>query len=157
MSKHERQSLYFNEDNLYLYQYVKKKRKPNEWVLELIRQAYRQEKGLTPQEEKLVATLGTPASPELTQLMAQVQVLTQQVATLQQPTTLRAEEKVEPIQSTPHQPKVVKEPEVVEVSTSVVKEKPQVEPVKMESSLPHQEETLPTPPKRTKRFSSTNL
>lgn len=83
MAKHERQSLYYNEDNLYLYEYVKEKRKSNDWVIELIRREYMREKGLTPNtpSNPTTSVMDTSAMETLTQ---QVQLLTQQVAQQQQ-------------------------------------------------------------------------
>ena len=77
MAKHERQSLYYNEENLYLYHYVKEKRKSNDWVIELIKREYMREKGLVSAETTLTQT---PAAPVMDQQM--VELLTQQVQTL---------------------------------------------------------------------------
>lgn len=43
MSKYERHSLYFNEGDLPLYDYIKSKRKPNNWIMEAIRREYLRE------------------------------------------------------------------------------------------------------------------
>ena len=79
MAKHERQSLYYSEDNLYLYQYVKEKRKSNDWVIELIKREYMREKGLVS-----VETTPTPTQIPTTPVMDQqvVDLLTQQVQAL---------------------------------------------------------------------------
>ena len=118
MAKHERQSLYYNEDNLYLYHYVKDKRKSNDWVIELIRREYMREKGLVSTETTLTQTQSTPTKDQqaVELLTQQVQALAQQFAT-QQELFLKTQQalmtqpiapmvKQEPIESTQETPNV---------------------------------------------------
>ena len=78
MANNERQCLYYGEDDLYLYHYVKEKRKPNAWVKDLIRNEYMREKGLVS-----VETTPTPTQTQIPSVDAQiVELLTQQVQAL---------------------------------------------------------------------------
>ena len=135
MAKHERQSLYYSEDNLYLYQYVKEKRKSNDWVIELIKREYMKEKGLVSIEP---TPTQTPATPTMDQqvvelLTQQVQALAKQVADQQemflktqqammaQPMTPVANQApTEPVKETP----IVSQPNPVEPSIEPVEIKP---------------------------------
>lgn len=152
MSKHERQSLYFNEDHLYLYQFVKKQKKPNEWVLGLIKQAYDREHGGSP------STLTTSEMPQLNQLTQQVAWLTQQLAQVQ---TAPFHDYPLPTESVKKMEEAVKE-EKPKATASVTSSKPDQVSTSPDVELfihtPKETETLiQTQPKKSSRFSSTDL
>lgn len=82
MTVHQRRSLYFNEENLYLNQFLSEKKKVNDWVLNLIKQAYLEEKGFS------AMPTASPSSPQDSALLQavsdQLQALSQQVQQLNQ-------------------------------------------------------------------------
>ena len=147
MAEHKRQSLYYNEENLYLYEFVKNKRKSNDWVIELIKREYLREKGLFSQETAPTQMPATPSmdSQMVEQLTQQIQALSQQFveqqALVQQVVQQQAQLVVPPVEKTIFTPEPMS---------------PQPAPKPVETMTPV-EPVIKTKPKVNKKFASTDF
>ena len=147
MAEHKRQSLYYNEENLYLYEFVKNKRKSNDWVIELIKREYLREKGLFSQETIPTQVPATPSmdSQVVEQLTKQIQALSQQFvqqqALVQQVMQQQAQPVTPPVGKTTFTP----EPAPIQPAPKPVETMTPVEPM------------TKTKPKVNKKYTSTDF
>lgn len=137
MSQANRRSFYFNEDNQDLFNFLKTKRRANEWVMDVIRQAMMTELGG-----------GMPPATSAPQTHVDYQALIQRIQVLES----QSQQFQQTPPAPPIQPPVAQAPVVEEIVPSIPEPEPMVQPVstpgvvKMNYQINKPQPTKPTQP-----------